>query len=137
MANATIPTGQDPRDFLAGVEPERRRHEGEILLSLMEEATGQPAVMWGPSIVGFGSYVYRYASGRQGDWLRVGFSPRKAALSLYGLKDHSDAGTLLARLGPHSGGVGCLYVKRLDAIDLDVLRDLVRSSYARPKDTEA
>ncbi len=137
MANATVPTDQDPRDFLAGVEPERRRVEGEALLNLMEHATGQPAVMWGSSIVGFGSYVYRYSTGRQGDWLRVGFSPRKSALSLYGLKDHSDAGEMLAQLGPYTGGVGCIYVKRLDAIDLDVLSELVRRSYSRPKETEA
>ncbi|NTV39336.1 MAG: DUF1801 domain-containing protein [Demequinaceae bacterium] len=137
MANATLPTDQDPLDFLAAVEPERRRLEGETLLGLMEKATGQPAVMWGPSIVGFGSYTYKYASGRQGDWLRVGFSPRKAALSLYGLKDHADAAELLAELGPHTGGVGCIYVKRLDTLDLDVLSELVRRSYSLPKETEA
>ena len=136
MANATVPTDQDPRDFLAGVEPERRRVEAEILLNLMEQATGQPAVMWGSSIVGFGSYVYRYSTGRQGDWLRVGFSPRKSALSLYGLKDHSEAEAMLTELGPHTGGVGCIYVKRLDAIDLDVLSELVRRSYSLPKETE-
>lgn len=136
MANATLPTDQDPRDYLASVEPERRRLEGEILLGLMEEATGANAVMWGPTMVGFGSYTYRYASGREGDWLRVGFSPRKAAVSLYGLKDHAGAEPLLAALGPHTDGVGCIYVKRLDSIDLDVLRELVRLAYAVPKGTE-
>ncbi len=137
MENKTLPTEQDPLDFLATVEPERRRLEGGQLLRLMEEATGQKAVMWGTSIVGIGTYTYRYASGRQGDWMRVGFSPRKAALSLYGLTDHADAGSTLAELGPHTGGVGCLYVKRLDVIDLDVLSRLVRLAYERPKEAEA
>ena len=136
MPNATVPTDQDPRDFLAQVEPERRRLEGERLLGLMEEATGQPAVMWGASLVGFGSYTYRYASGHGGTIFRVGFAPRKTAITLYGLKHHTDAGPRLAELGPHTGGVGCIYVKNLDAIDLDVLALLVRGAYERRKESE-
>ncbi len=136
MANTTLPTEQDPLDFLAAVEPERRRLEGGQLLRLMEGATGQKAVMWGTSIVGFGTYTYRYATGRTGDWMRVGFSPRKATLSLYGLKDHTDAGSTLAALGPHTHGVGCIYVKNLDAIDLEVLALLVRRAYERRKESE-
>lgn len=137
MANATIPTDQYPLDFLAGLEPERRRLDGEILLHLMEEATGQKAVMWGASLVGFGSYDYLYPSGRRGTIFRVGFAPRKAAMTLYGLNDHADAGETIADLGPHTGGVGCLYVKRLDAIDLDVLAQLVRRAFERRKESEA
>lgn len=86
--------------------------------------------MWGPSIVGFGSYHYRYASGREGDMAAAGFSPRKAATTVYlmdGFDAHED---LLARLGPHTRGKGCLYLKGLDAVDLDVLAELVRRSYA-------
>jgi hypothetical protein len=136
MANGTIPTEQDPRDFLVGVEPERRRLDGEILLHLMEEATGQKAVMWGASLVGFGSYDYRYPSGHSGTMFRVGFAPRKTAVTLYGLNDHADAGETFADLGPHTGGAGCLYVKRLDAIDLDVLALLVRRAFERRKESE-
>ena len=136
MAAATVPTAQDPRDYLAGVEPERRRLEGFSLLELMTGATGTAGVMWGPSIVGFGTYTYKYASGRTGDWMRVAFSPRKAALSLYGLRDCGDAERLLESLGPHTSGAGCIYVKRLDALDLGVLTDLVRLSYERRKEYE-
>lgn len=136
MANATAPTGQEPREFLAGVEPDQRRLEGERLLRLMEDATGQPAVMWGTSIVGFGSYTYRYASGHGGTIFRVGFSPRKAAITLYGLKDHEDTRETIAGLGPHTNGVGCIYVKRLDTIDLEILTSLVQRAYARRKESE-
>jgi len=133
MANATVPTGESPSEFVAGVEPAKRRAEGEQLLSLMAEVTGDVPVMWGPTMIGFGTYAYRYASGREGVFLRVGFSPRKAALSLYGLKDHESAEPLLAALGPHTASVGCLYVKNLAALDLDALRELVRIGYAQPK----
>lgn len=136
MANTTLPTEQDPLDFLAGVEPETRRLEGERLLRLMEEATGQKAVMWGTSLVGFGSYTYRYASGHGGTIFRVGFAPRKAAITLYGLKDHSAARDTIPALGPHTHGVGCIYVKNLDAIDLEVLALLVRRAYERRKESE-
>lgn len=97
----------------------------------MTEATGDTATMWGSSIVGFGSKHYRYDSGREGDWMIVGFSPRKAQLSLYGLKDAEGASALLEQLGPHSAGAGCVYVKRLDAIDEGVLRALIDLAYGR------
>jgi len=123
-------------DFLAGVEPLRRRVEGEQLLALMSEVSGDEPVMWGPTMIGFGRYAYRYASGREGDSLRIGFSPRKQAVSLYGLNDHESAAPLLTVLGPHTTGAGCVYVKRLDEIDLDVLRELVRIGYEQPKTYE-
>lgn len=137
MANATVPTSQDPAEFLAVIEPQRRRVEGIRLLELMIEVTGSPARMWGPSIVGFGEYTYRYPSGRKGDFFRVGFSPRKTALSLYGLKDDERAEAMLADLGPHTTGAGCVYVKRLDAVDQAVLRALVKRGFERPKLHEA
>ncbi|WP_084040477.1 DUF1801 domain-containing protein [Demequina sp. NBRC 110053] len=129
MANTTQPTQQSPQEFLAGVTPERRREEGERLLALMAEVTGDEGVMWGPTMVGFGTYHYRYASGREGDMFRVGFSPRKAQLSLYGINEDPAQKALLERLGPHTTGASCVYVKRLDAIDEEVLRDLVDLGY--------
>ncbi|WP_084103856.1 DUF1801 domain-containing protein [Demequina sp. NBRC 110056] len=129
MANKTRPTPQSVEDFLASVMPERRREEGLRLHALMSEVTGDEGVMWGPTMVGYGSYHYRYASGREGDMLRVGFSPRKAQLSLYGLNEDPGQKALLERLGPHTTGVSCVYVKRLDDIDEEVLRDLVDLGY--------
>lgn len=137
MANVTAPTPMSPAEFLAAVEPARRRLEGDRLLALMSEVTGVAPVMWGPSMVGFGSYVYRYPSGRKGEFFRVGFSPRKSALSLYGLKDDDRAVAMLADLGPHTTGAGCVYVKRLDAVDETVLRALVKRGFERPKLHEA
>lgn len=126
----TKPTAADPAAFLAAVPDERRRADAVALCVLMAEVTGAPPVMWGDSIVGFGTYHYRYASGRSGDWPPVGFSPRKQALTVYvaeGFEPHQD---LLTRLGPHTTGVGCLYVKRLDALDQSVLRELVERAFA-------
>ncbi|WP_062078764.1 DUF1801 domain-containing protein [Demequina globuliformis] len=128
--NKTQPTGASVTAFLDSASTPRRRHEGHQLLALMHSATGEDGVMWGPSIVGFGLTTYVYASGRTGTWPRVGFSPRKAALSLYGLKDHPASGPLLAELGPHKVGASCLYVTSLDRVDLDVLTRLVELGYA-------
>ena len=116
--------------FLDRVTHPVRRRDAETLLALMERATGEPARMWGSSIVGFGAYHYTYASGREGDAAAAGFSPRKAASTVYladGIGPHSQ---LLAKLGPHTTGVGCLYLKDLEQIDLGVLERVVRDSYA-------
>ncbi len=137
MANVTVPTSLSPADFLREVEPAPRRREGELLMALMSEVTGATALMWGPSMIGFGSYVYRYPSGRKGEFFRVGFSPRKSALSLYGLKDDDRAVAMLADLGPHTTGAGCVYIKRLDTVDDAVLRALVKRGFERPKLHEA
>lgn len=126
----TGPTDVDPKDFLDTLEP-RRTEEGLVLLELMRDATGAAPVMWGPSMVGYGSMHYRSPSGAaEGDWFRVGFSPRKAKLSLYGLQGHPRSEELLAQIGPHTLGAGCVYATRLDALDLEVLRELVAHSYA-------
>ncbi|MEE2033386.1 DUF1801 domain-containing protein [Rhodococcus chondri] len=127
--NRTQPTAQSVGTFLDTVENQVRRADGHALLELMTEVTGEPAVMWGPSIVGFGSYHYRYASGREGDAPAVGFSPRKANLALYGLTIAPEAATLLAALGKHKTGAACLYITKLADVDLAVLRDLVRVGY--------
>ncbi|MEQ1735746.1 MAG: DUF1801 domain-containing protein [Rhodoglobus sp.] len=125
----TKPTDVDVTAFLDAVEPERRREEGFALRDMMERITGQPATMWGPTMVGFGAEPYTNTLGTN-DWFIVGFSPRKASLSLYGLHDgYGPPDPLLEKLGPHTPGVSCLYVKRLDAVDLDVLEKLVRNAW--------
>jgi hypothetical protein len=131
--NKTQPTDVTVEQFLATVEPPNRRDEGQRLHELMSAVTGEPGTMWGPSMVGYGVLHYKYASGREGDTMRVGFSPRKAALSLYGIQDHPEAAPLLADLGPHTTGAGCVYVKKLEAVDDTVLRQLVKLAYVRPE----
>jgi Domain of unknown function (DU1801) len=127
--NKTQPTVMAVEEFLASVEHPGRRADGFELLELMHGVTGQDAVMWGPSIVGFGRYHYRYESGREGDSAAVGFSPRKANLALYGLTYGPDAGRLLAALGKHRTGAACLYISRLQDVDRAVLAELVRTGY--------
>jgi hypothetical protein len=126
--NITLPTGASVEEFLSSIDHPTRRGDGFALLRVMSEATGQPAVMWGPSIVGFGSYHYRGAS-REGDFAAVGYSPRKANLALYGVIYRPDASSLLPRLGKHKVGVGCLYINKLDDVDTGVLEQLVREGY--------
>ena len=125
----TVPTDADVTTYLAGVDNAQRRADAQELCARLAEWTGDPAVMWGPSIVGFGSHHYRYATGREGDTFAVGFAPRKQQLVIYldGYDDEETA-ALLAELGPHSTGKGCLYVKRLADVDSDVLRQLVQQS---------
>jgi len=127
--NKTQPTDVDPASFVAAVEDPRRRADAERMLELMSRATGESARMWGPSMVGFGEFHYRSDAGREGDWMKVGFAPRKAATVVYlldGLDAHEDE---LAALGPHRRGKGCLYITRLDDVDLDVLEGMVRTTY--------
>ena len=121
----TKPTGQSPGDWIESLPWPRRVEQGRALLEIFHEATGVEPVMWGPSIVGYGHLHYRHETGREGDTARVGFSPRKAAISLYGLQGDDGAQELLDRLGPHRSGAGCIYVTRLDAVDQDVLRELI------------
>jgi hypothetical protein len=120
-------------EFIAALPDERRRGEARALDAIYRRVTGLEPKMWGPSIVGYGSYDYRYDSGRTGTICRAGFSPRKAALTLYLVDDHgarqADADALFARLGPHSRGKSCLYVKRLDKVEIGVLEQLVALSW--------
>ncbi|MFG2105785.1 DUF1801 domain-containing protein [Micromonospora chersina] len=122
----TVPTDASVDDFLAAVPDDRRRADAERLCALLREVTGEPPVMWGPSIVGFGSYRYTYGSGRTGDWPLVGFSPRKQQLVVYLVGGYEERyPSVLARLGRHKTGKGCLYLKRLDDVDESALRELV------------
>jgi hypothetical protein len=125
----TKPTGASVDAFLDAVEDPQRREDAKALCRLMAEETGAPPRMWGESIVGFGSYHYVYASGREGDWMAVGFAPRKGNLTLYLMDGFGGYEELLARLGPHSTGKSCLHVKRLADVDVDVLREMVERSY--------
>lgn len=131
MSPATRPTDADVTAFLDAVPDARRREEGHAMRALMERVTGEPAVMWGASMVGFGSRPYTNTSGTY-DWFVVGFAPRKGALTLYGVYDDYAPDPLFADLGPHEVGKGCLYLKRLDAVDGDVLERLVRGAWDRP-----
>lgn len=128
--NKTQPTTASVDAFIEAVPNARRRADAKELLALMSELTGEPAVMWGPSIIGFGRYHYRYASGREGDMPRIGFSPRKANLVLYILPGFGDFSALLARLGKVKTSVSCLYVNSLDDVDREVLRALMVESLA-------
>jgi hypothetical protein len=124
-----VPTSADVMAFIDAVPSQDRRSDARRLCELMGSVTGEPPVMWGPSVVGFGSYHYRYESGRTGDAPLAGFSPRKANLVVYlvgGFEDRYPA--LLDKLGPHKTGKSCLYLKRLDDVDVDVLRQLVERS---------
>ncbi len=126
----TQPGDADVDAFLATVEDERRREECRTVMHVMAEVTGEPPRMWGTAIIGFGSYHYVYESGREGDWMLTGVSPRKKAMSVYILPDLDAYAEELGRLGRHSTGRSCLYINRLDDVDLDVLRDLIASSVA-------
>jgi hypothetical protein len=131
MAPKTTATDADVGAFLAAIPDDRKRADSELICRLMAEETGQPPRMWGTSIVGFGSYHYKGASGREGDWMAIGFSPRKQSLVLYLMDGFEDYRALLAKLGKHSTAKSCLYVKRVADVDLDVLRELMRRSYSR------
>ena len=114
--------------FLDGVPSEKKRDDSLAILELMQEVTGQEPAMWGTSIVGFGSYRYKYASGSEGEWPLVGFSPRKQNLTLYIMSGFDDYDALLADLGKYKTGKACLYINKLEDVDLETLRELVRQS---------
>ncbi len=115
-------------EFLNSVEDAEKQADCRKLVELMQRATGEPPAMWGKAMVGFGSYHYRYESGREGDWFLVGFSPRKRELSVYIMPGFSQYDDLMDRLGKHKTGKSCLYIKRLADIDLDVLEQLIQAS---------
>lgn len=119
--------------FIAGVSDAARRADCKTVSKLMQEVTGAKPAMWGTSIVGFGTYHYKYDSGREGDWPLTGFSPRKQALTLYVMSGFSEFPDLMAKLGKYKTGRACLYVKSLEDIDLRVLKTLVRKSVQKQK----
>jgi hypothetical protein len=113
-------------DFLNQVEPVSKREDSYRVLKMMEEISGVKPKMWGGSIIGFGQTHYKYASGREGDWFQIGFSPRKQNLTLYVMTGYAEYEELLAKLGKHKTGVSCLYLKHLDDVDEDVLREMLK-----------
>jgi len=135
--NKTQPTTLSVQAFLDACTDGTRRGDAEALAKLMQKITGQKPTMWGPSIIGFGSHHYTYESGREGDMPIVGFSPRKAANVLYGAIGFAGAETLLAKLGKHTTGKGCLYIKRLADVDMKVLETLVEKAVAATRTRHA
>jgi hypothetical protein len=123
--NKTKLTKAGVQDYLDAIVDETRRKDCEVLALLMSKATKYPPAMWGASIVGFGSYHYKYESGREGEMCIVGFSPRKGDISLYGLDAAKGVEKLLAKLGKHKVGKGCVYVKSLADVDQNILKELV------------
>tara|TARA_R110002126_G_scaffold50089_13_gene138132 strand:+ start:5582 stop:6025 length:444 start_codon:yes stop_codon:yes gene_type:complete len=138
MAKADIKTKATSADvdgFVAAAEPKRRQDEARQLIDLFRKVTGEEPAMWGPSIIGFGSYSYKYDSGREGTMCRTGFSPRKAKLTLYLMGAYctpdaeAEQQRLLGQLGKHSVGKSCLYINRLEQVDLKVLEQLMRNNW--------
>ena len=127
--NKTRPNTTSATSFLDSVEDEIQRRDSHTLNRIMKGITGEEPVMWGPSIIGFGSYHYKYDSGREGDMMLTGFSPRKQSLSLYIMAGFTKYEALLQKLGKHKTGKSCLYIKRLLEINVDVLKELIKASY--------
>ena len=124
--NKTKATNVQPRDYFATVDHKTRRADAEVLLDMFARITGMTAKMWGPSLIGYGAYHYKYESGREGDMLITGFSPRKANLVFYIMPGYQDLSEMLARLGKHKIGKSCLYVNKLADIDMNVLEEIIR-----------
>jgi len=124
----TRPTQVSVEAFLDRAAKDERRKDCDTLLRMMKKATGAQPRMWGPSLVGFGSYRYKYPSGREGEWPITGFSPRKTDMTLYIMPGFTNYGELMGRLGRHKTGKSCLYIKRLADVDLEVLEELVTAS---------
>jgi hypothetical protein len=133
----TKPNDADVEAFLASLSDERKRGDSLILVEMLRQVTGEAPKMWGDSIVGYGDYHYKYASGREGDWFVLGFSPRKQNLTLYGVGGFDAHQALLAKLGKYKQGKGCLYINKLQDVDQDVLRELLTATAASAKASAA
>lgn len=121
--------------YLNTIEPQKKREDSFAILALMQEVSGEEPQMWGDTIIGFGRYHYKYASGREGDWFLAGFAPRKQNLTLYIMSGFDGYDELMSKLGKHSIGKSCLYIKKLEDIDLAILRQLIAQSIAHMKQT--
>ncbi|MEP1740605.1 MAG: DUF1801 domain-containing protein [Kangiellaceae bacterium] len=125
----TTTTKKSPKEFIQSIEHPTRQQDSLILLECFSRITGEPAVMWGTAIIGYGSYHYVYASGREGDWMKTGFSPRKNYISVYLMNGFSRFDELLSKLGKHKHGKSCLNINKLADVDMDVLEELISESY--------
>ena len=128
--NKTVPTDDSVEQFINSVDNETKRNDSLEILDMMSAITDSPPVLWGSSLVGFGRYHYKYASGREGDFFLTGFSPRKQALTIFIMPGISEYETILGKLGKYKTGKSCLYVKKLDEIDRDLLSELITKSVA-------
>ena len=126
----TKPTLMEPKAFIDGLSDEKKRNDADVLLTIMSDITQQQPTMWGDSLIGFGQYKYQYASGRKGEWFRVGFSPRKQNLSIYVGAGMSANPELLKNLGKHKTSKACLYINKLADIDMDVLEAIIQADLA-------
>lgn len=127
--NETQPTKASVATFLDAIEDEDRRRDCKAIARIMRRVSGKRPSMWGSSIVGYGKYHYRYESGREGNFFRTGFSPRKQDITVYVMPGYTDFADILARLGKHRTGKSCLYIKRLSDVDVDVLEELIRAGW--------
>ncbi len=125
--NKTQPTVQSPAEFIAAIEHPTRRADAQVLYAMFQDLTGWQPQMWGSSLIGFGSYHYTYESGRSGDALATGFSPRKSNLVLYIMPGYTEFASIMPRLGKYKLGKSCLYINKLADVDLDVVKELVRA----------
>uniref|UniRef100_Q023Q9 YdhG-like domain-containing protein n=1 Tax=Solibacter usitatus (strain Ellin6076) TaxID=234267 RepID=Q023Q9_SOLUE len=135
--NKTLATDQSVTAFIGAITDDARRADAKALVKMMQSVTGEKPKMWGSSIIGFGSYHYTYESGREGDMPVVGFSPRKAATVVYGATGFGEAEALLATLGKHTTGKGCLYIKKLADVDARVLQTLVTKAVTAKRSRHA
>lgn len=133
----TTKNDKDPLAFLQSVENEKRKADSLVVMQMMEEITGEKPIMWGPSIVGFGSYHYKYASGHEGDWMITGFSPRKQALTLYIMPGFDRYENLMSQLGKYKTGKSCLYINKLEDVDKNILHELIAHSVKHMKKLDA
>ncbi len=127
--NKTVPNDASVMSFLATIEDEEKRRDSEALIAMMQEVSSQPAVMWGPSIIGFGTYHYTYETGREGDMPEIGFSPRKANVTIYINQGFDEFNELLEDLGAFTTSVSCLYIKQLSDVNKDILQKIITRSY--------
>ena len=125
VANKTQPTEVDPLEFIGSIEAERKREEALVIDRVFRDVTGWAPVMWGPSIIGYGQYHYKYKTGREGHFLATGFSPRKTNFSVYIMPGYQDFSPILSRLGKHKIGASCLYFNKLKDIEIDVFKELI------------
>lgn len=132
--NKTLPTRKSVELFLNGIVDDQKRQDSWVLFEMLREITGKAVQMWGNSIIGFDTYHYKYASGREGDWMLTGFSPRKKALSIYLMCDISHNSLVFESLGKHKKGKGCLYIKKLGDVHLPTLKKIIQQSIALTKE---
>ena len=135
--NKTVATDQSVQEFIDSVDNEVKKNDSLTLLDMMADITGRPPVMWGSSLIGFGTYHYKYASGREGDFFLTGFSPRKQALTIYIMPGFSEYDEILGKLGKYKTGKSCLYIKKLDDVDQEILQELIAKSVAYMRDNYA